>query len=197
MLLDEFKLDEVKTGNGWWANKQAFQLGAKYIDALGVQNLDLQAEINTVRPYTYTHFSDANQRLSNYTHYNQPLAHALGANFREFIGILRYQPLPKLNLTAKVIYAKWGEDDGQNRGGNILQNSNTRANEYGNVIGQGIKTKMLFADLTMTYQLKHNLFIDLKQVVRNKDSEDDSRDLNTTFSSFSIRLNIGQRLHEF
>jgi hypothetical protein len=197
LLLDEFKLDEVKAGNGWWANKQAFQLGAKYIDALGIKNLDLQAEVNTVRPYTYTHFSNNNLSISNYSQYNQPLAHPLGANFRELIGIVRYQPLGKLRLTGKVIFAKWGEDDGQNRGGNILQNSNTRAQEYDNFIGQGIETKTLFADLTMSYQLKHNLFIDLKQVFRNKDSQDDTRDLSTTFTSFSVRLNIAQRLHEF
>lgn len=201
LLLDEFKLDEIRreNGKGWWANKHGFQLGVKYIDALSIENLDLQAEINTVRPYTYTHFNDFSLQVSSYSNYNQALAHPLGANFREFIGILRYQPIPKLRFTAKVIYAKWGEDDGKNRGGNILQNSVTRdpADEYGNFIGQGIETNTLFADLTATYQLKHNLFIDLKQIVRNKDSQDDSRDLNTTFSSFSIRLNIAQRVHEF
>ena len=42
LLFDEFVLDELKKGDGWWANKWALQLGAKYIDAFGVKNLDLQ-----------------------------------------------------------------------------------------------------------------------------------------------------------
>src|SRR5690606_25694881 len=55
LLLDEFKLSEIKAGNGWWANKWGYQLGAKYIDAFGVNNLDLQVEHNRVRPFTYSH----------------------------------------------------------------------------------------------------------------------------------------------
>ena len=54
------------------------QLGAKYIDAFGIKNLDLQLEYNRVRPFTYSH----RDSVANYTHYNQPLAHPLGANFR-------------------------------------------------------------------------------------------------------------------
>ncbi|MBK8952356.1 MAG: hypothetical protein IPM85_08830 [Chitinophagaceae bacterium] len=73
LLLDEFNLTEVKKNDGWWANKWGIQLGAKYIDAFGIPNLDLQLEHNRVRPFTYSH-SDS---LANYTHYNQPMAHPL------------------------------------------------------------------------------------------------------------------------
>jgi hypothetical protein len=58
------------------------QLGAKYINALGIKNLDLQLEYNRVRPFTYSH----RDSVANYTHYNQPMAHPLGANFSETIG---------------------------------------------------------------------------------------------------------------
>ena len=51
----------------------ALQLGAKYVDAFGINNLDLQLEMNRVRPFTHSH----NDSISNYTHYNQPLAHPL------------------------------------------------------------------------------------------------------------------------
>ena len=54
-ILDEFVLDHIMDGDGWWANKFAIQGGAKYIDAFGVPNLDLQGEVNIVRPYTYSH----------------------------------------------------------------------------------------------------------------------------------------------
>ena len=54
----------------------AYKLGLKYIDVLGIDNLDYQVEWNTARPYTYSHYDDA-----NYTHYNQALAHPVGSKF--------------------------------------------------------------------------------------------------------------------
>jgi len=80
----------LKYKNGYWANKQALQLGLKSIDVLGVPNLDIQGEVNLVRPFVYT----SKDNYSSYTHYNQALAHPLGANFKEIIGIVKYQPLP-------------------------------------------------------------------------------------------------------
>ncbi len=32
-VLDEFVIDNLKKGNGWWANKFAIQAGGKYVDA--------------------------------------------------------------------------------------------------------------------------------------------------------------------
>ena len=78
----------------------AYRLGVKYVDAFNIKNLDLQFETNRVRPYTYSHFDS----VANYTHYNQPLAHPLGANFQEYIGILKYQPAPRWYINAKAIY---------------------------------------------------------------------------------------------
>lgn len=196
LVIDELVVSEVRAGNGWWANKQAWQLGFKYIDVLNIPNLDLQVELNTVRPFTYTHFDKP--RLSNYTHFSQPLAHPLGANFREILAILRYQPIPKLSLTAKVFSTKMGRDwDGKNWGSNILLDNTTKELEYGNRVGQGVATNLTFIDLTASFQLKHNLFIDLKQVIRNQQTDFVSRNYNTNYTALSLRLNIQQRLHEF
>jgi hypothetical protein len=64
-----------------------------------------------VRPYTYTHNIDNGvASLANYSHYNQPLAHPFGANFREFIFVAKYQPIPRLNLTFKYLYTAIGYD---------------------------------------------------------------------------------------
>ena len=74
-------------------------------------------EHNRVRPFTYSH----RDSVANYTHYNQPLAHPLGANFNETIGILRYQPAPKWTLLAKAMYWKQGLDTGgRSFGSNIF-----------------------------------------------------------------------------
>lgn len=194
LMLDEFLLKEVKARNGWWANKQAGQLGAKYIDAFGLNNLDLQGEVNIIRPYTYQH----RDQFTNYQHYNQPLAHPMGANLYELIGIIRYQPIPRLNLTAKAIATRYGQDtDSLNYGGNVLLPYTSRVSNYDNEIGQGVTTNQVFVDLTATFQLRHNVFVDLKQVVRRSDAEINALDSNTYFTSVAFRWNIPQRLHEF
>ncbi len=194
IVLDEFLLSEIKAGNGWWANKQAGQLGLKYINAFGIDNLDLQGEMNIARPYMYTH----DEKESSYSHYNQPLAHPLGANFTELIGIARYQPIPRLFITGKLFLASYGTDTlSSNWGSNVLLPNTTREQQYGNSIAQGIKTKLAYADLTISYMLKHNLFIDLKNVIRKEDSSIDALDNSTFFTSFAVRWNIPQRLFEF
>ena len=87
-VLDEFQKSEITKSTGYWANKYAIQLGLKYVDAFTIDNLDLQLEGNSVRPFMYSHYDST----ANYTHYNQMLAHPLGSNFNEFIGIINYQP---------------------------------------------------------------------------------------------------------
>jgi hypothetical protein len=193
LMLDEFLLKEIRAGNGWWANKQAGQLGMKYIDVANIPNLDLQVEFNIARPYTYSHETP----YTSYAHYNQPLAHPLGANFNELIGILRYQPINRLQLTGKLIYAEYGSDTpGTNWGGNVLLPYQSRVQEYGNEIGQGVTNFLAYGDFTASYQLKHNLFIDLKQIVRRVNTSSPVRQ-NTLFSSFAVRWNIPQRMYEF
>jgi hypothetical protein len=192
-LLDEFVIAEIRAGNGWWGNKYAFQLGAKYIDVAGISNLDLQVEYNMARPYTYSHNTS-----SSYSNYSQPLAHPLGANFSEVVAIVRYQPIPKLNLIAKIFLATTGKDaTGQNWGGDILKNYETRQSQYGNFTGQGNKTDINFIDLTASYMIKHNLFIDARQVFRSSSSNLPAYNNNTTLTSLSIRWNIPARTYEF
>ncbi len=194
LLFDEFLLAELRSGSGWWANKYGIQLGGKYIDAFGISNLDLQVETNMVRPYTYAHFSE----YSNYAHYRQPIAHPLGANFEEYLGIIRFQPMGRLFLTAKFIYAKYGLDrDGLNYGKDILKNYANRPNDYGNFIGQGAATTLQFIDFTASFMLRHNLFIDFNQLLRNQQSDVTTNDQQTTMTTIGIRLNTGRRMHDF
>ena len=194
VLLDEFVLDNIKDGNGWWANKFAVQGGAKYIDAFGVPNLDLQGEINIIRPYTYAHTSN----YGNYSSYKQPIAHPLGANLTEVVGILRYQPLPRLNVVGKLVLTQTGRDTtGVNWGGDILKNSQTLQQTYNNKIGQGISNDIIFGSLSLSWMLKHNLFIDANLIVRKSKSPVSFYDNNTTISSLALRWNIPKRLYEF
>lgn len=162
-LLDEFKISKV--GKGWWANKTGYQLGAKYIDAFKIKNLDLQLEWNRVRPFTYSHIDS----VANYSHYNQPLAHPLMANFNEFIGILRYRPAPKWMVEGRAMFYTQGLDStaNVNFGSNLfLPYSFGRTQEDGYKIGSGWKSDAALASLLVSYELKENLFIDLNLLMR-------------------------------
>ena len=194
MMFDEMKVDEFINNKGWWGNKFGYQLGIKYIDVLNVSNLDLQLEYNAARPYTYTHSTI----YSNYANYRQAVAHPIGANFKEFIAIVKYQPIPKLSLTGKLIKANYGLDPANtNYGKDVLKDYNTRVSDQGNFIGQGIATDLTFTDLTATYMIWHNTFFDAKIIYRNQDSADDQFDQKSTIYSMSFRWNIAQRLQEF
>lgn len=149
LALDEFYLKEIKARKGWWANKQGIQAGAKYINAFGIKGLKLQAEYNQVRPYTYTH----GLVTQNYGHYGLPLAHPLGANFKEFLGFLTYRK-NKYEISCNGMIAILGKDTANtnsNVGQNIFLSYNTRSSDYGNYITQGVKTALVQAQLKVTY----------------------------------------------
>lgn len=194
LVIDEFVLKEVKAGKGWWGNKFGGQLGMKYVDVAGINNLDLQLEGNVVRPYTYSHDTP----YGGYSNYRQALAHPMGANFVEVVAIVRYQPLPRLNLIAKSFYTKIGRDTTNvNWGSDILKNNKTKQDPYGNKIGQGVRNTVAFMDLTASFQLRHNLFIDVKQIIRYSSSPVPVYNNNTTSTSVALRLNIARRSYDF
>ena len=198
-VLDEFLLNEVTSGNGWWGNKYGLQGGIKYIDVAGVQNLDLQLEGNVVRPYTYAHKNS----FTSYANFLQPIGHSLGANFYEIAAIVRYQPLPKLNITLKSSYAKTGRDSALGAvpsvdwGGDINKSYTLREQEYNNTLTQGIANEIIYNDLNISYMFRHNLYLDLKQVFRNSVSVDPVFNNNTSLTSVALRLNIAVRNYDF
>jgi hypothetical protein len=197
LLVDEFNLKQVTANTGWWANKWGIQLGAKYIDAFGVKNLDIQLEHNRVRPFTYSH----NDSVANYTHYNLPMAHPLMANFSEMIGIARYQPAPKWVATAKLIYYTQGRDSSsQSYGSNIfLPNIPPYRNgDFGYSIGSGWKTNVFYASFLLSYEVRENLFAEFNAVYRKQDTKTAPIiSSNSSIISFGIRWNVHRREFDF
>jgi hypothetical protein len=194
-VLDEFVISHIRAQDGWWANKFGVQVGGKYIDAFGIPNLDLQGEFNVVRPYTYSHGTS----YGNYSSYRQPIAHPLGANFRELVGILRYQPLPRLNVTGKLMLMRKGYDPGisYNYGGNILVKNTSFESQYGNKVAQGSTTDIFYGSFTASWMLKHNVFVDGTIVLRKSEADFALYKRNTSIASLSVRLNIPHRLYEY
>ncbi len=201
LFFDEFRSKELLSDKGWWGNKYAYQLGGKWFDAFTVPNLDIQGEINVIRPFTYSH----GDSTANYTHYNQPLAHPLGAGFAEFIGIVRYQPVRNLYLSLKVLSYKQGLDsNGSNFGSNPFLNYNTFTPvnpadpEYGYKITNGVKTTTVSVNFNASYEVKENLFIDLGASYRRMSYDDGGGpDFVTKYFYGGIRLNIIRRDYDF
>lgn len=189
-VLDEFNVKYFKK-DGWWAKKYAAQIGVRYIDVLEIKNLDFQAEYNLVRPYMYSH----NSTYSNYVNYNLPLAHPLGANFKELLLIGRYQPMERLFLNLTAMVAQQGKDSNIiNWGGDILRNYNfARPADYGNEIGQGRTMNTNFFQFGASYMLAHNLFADLKVQNRNINLSGDADDKKNMIFSVGLRWNTSQR----
>jgi hypothetical protein len=195
-LLDEFNLKENRKGSGWWGNKWGLQVGAKYIDALSIKNLNLQVEVNHIRPFTYSH----RDSVANYTHYNQPIAHPLGANFKEWIGIARYQPLPKWVVQAKAFYFMQGRDTGLvSNGGNIFLPSVPpyRVKDFGYETGAGVRTKTALTSLLLSYEVKPNLFLEANMVYRKQTADLNRLSSNTTVFTAGVRWNMQRREFDF
>ncbi|HMI00874.1 MAG TPA: hypothetical protein VK541_00250 [Pedobacter sp.] len=167
-MIDEFTAKEFFSNKGYWANKWSAQLGLKGSDLFKIKDLNWLTEFNTARPYTYAHF----QRVDNYAGMNQPLAHPMGANFREFVGLLNYS-YKRFDFQGQAIYARYGLDpEGQNYGKNIFLSYDTRALEYGSKVGQGIKTNFYFGEIKASYLInpKYNLRFELGGVYRRENS---------------------------
>ncbi|MBL0199911.1 MAG: hypothetical protein IPP81_06955 [Chitinophagaceae bacterium] len=194
LLLDEFVLSAIKDNKGSWVNKWGIQVGVKYLDAFGIDNLDIQLEANRVRPFTYTH----NDTISNYTHYNQPLAHPLGANFQEFLGIVRYQPAPKWHVYLQGIYYYQGLDSaGNNFGANIFRDYTTRTMNDGFKIGSGNKATVLNAYLQVSYEIRENIFFEVSGLYRHAKTLLNPTATTTTMFTGGVRINMFNRRYDY
>lgn len=152
-LLDELSISEFTKKDGWWANKYGVQVGAKYNDAFKIPNLLLQAEYNTVKPYTFSH------KITeiNYGHVNQPLAHLWGSNFHEFTFIANYAKkrwFGNAKLTTGIKGFDYNSElDTFSYGGDIYRDSNERIDNYGISTGQGNKANIMIGELKVGYLL--------------------------------------------
>lgn len=194
MVLDEFKLDEIRAQNGWWANKYGFQTGIKAYNIAKVQNLNAQAEYNFVRPFTYTHFKVDQAWANN----NQPLAHPLGANFKEFMGIVNYR-YKRYFTELRIQSARFGTDSlGTNFGQDIFLDYRSRTLDYGNEIGQGKDNKLTNIDFRVAYLLNPNTNMRVELSVNNRKLNIDGvESSNNTWIMFSFKTALFNTYTDF
>lgn len=196
VMLDELLLDEVRSGKGWWGNKQGFQLGIKSSNFFRVKNLNVQTEFNLVRPYTYQHRTSA----QSYTHYNQSLTHPLGANFAESVSFINYR-YKNLFAEVKVQIAKMGQDTADvNLGNNIFDSYETRDmrdGEYGHYMFDGLESNLKTVDLRVNYLInpKTNFVVEAGIIMRNFDNAQYRNQ--STFYYFGIRTSLENYYFDF
>jgi hypothetical protein len=195
LALDEFFLKEIRSRSGWWANKQGWQLGFRHINAFGIAGLRLQAEYNEVRPYTYTHSAPE----QNYSHYGFPLAHPLGANFREFSGTVALRR-GRWEWSAQGMSAHVGKDSSgvSNVGQNIFLSYTTRPFDYGHVTTQGVGTQIMQGQLKWAWFVLPALNMRLELSYTQRSERNDRKyELQNPWLSLSLRTGIWNSYRDF
>lgn len=206
LVLDEFNLNEMKVSNNWYGSKYGYQLGAKIYDAIGLENLTMQIEYNLVRPYTYAHHNPQ----QNYAHYNQPLAHPLGANFSEKLLIINYRK-ERWAARAQLMLAKYGDKiigDPTSYGNDIYMSTGEfeepsgfthagRPSDFGIVMYQGTLTDLNYMQFNIAYIINPttNLKIDFGIMKRNLVNESD--EVNTIFYSIGLKTDLFNHYYDF
>lgn len=142
----QFALDNL--GIAGWEKRYAVQGGIRSANIF-VNGLNVLVEGNMARPYTYA----SNSLNTNYAHNNQPLAHPLGANFKEGLGVVDFTYNDKWFFRLEGFIAQYGADSSAfvNYGQNIFKPLDTHTVTENTSIGEGLKTNIHFADLRVAY----------------------------------------------
>ena len=207
LILDEFKLNELKANTGWWANKYGYQFGLKSYDFLWIKNLMLQLEYNMVRPFTYTHSYNATNisTLQNYAHFNAPLAHPLGANFNEAVAGLTYHK-KRWIIEALATAAKIGLDTNSTTsvGQNIyIPNNNRPLDDKGRIVDYGyntaggLTTDIINSTLKVSYVINPKTQLLLQLGITNRSYKNNIESSSTNMFFIGIKTAITNRYFDF
>lgn len=191
-LLDEFKAKEIFNKRGWWANKYAWQFGFRSFEVFNMKNLNVLAEFNAAMPYTYSQRTT----LLNYGHYNEALAHPLGANFREIISIFNYR-LHRFSFRFQANYAQYGSDSAGNVGKDIYKSYFTRDKDYGNSLGQGIKTDFYYLDFRAAYLFNPKTNLRVEAGIVNRKEVKAGKENATMYFVFGLRSSFRNFYYDF
>jgi hypothetical protein len=194
-LYGQYVLDDLGKQKSRY-NKGGYQIGFKYFDLFTVKRLNLQLEYNSVRPYTYA----AEVNYQSYTHYNQALAHPLGANFNEAIGIINYR-LKDFFIQLKGNYAVKGNDTANyNYGGNIFKSDNTfpiLQNTDNVSTTQGLKTTIIYEDIHLGYLLNRSTNLNIIFGISNRTEQTATQTKQTQFVYFGLRTSLANFYYDF
>lgn len=190
-------VDDYRRSNSL-LNKVGYQWGFKLNNAFIIKNLCVQFEQNRVRPFTYS----SSNSLQNYSHYNQALAHPLGANFKENIIFLNYRFFKDFFIQFKSIKVIQGADStGANVGSNIFLSDLTARNGYYAMAYKsitGLQTELRYLAFRFGYVINYttNLTIFAEAQYRELDNLINPSKKNM-FAYIGISSNLYNIYHDF
>ncbi len=176
-LYGQFAFDDV--------NKMGQQIGAKYFNCFGLKRSWLLLEWNRADNFMYTH-TQAN-RLQNYSHTNQELAHPIGSGFNEWVSQFYFSPYKHVNITAHVAYSKRKRMGGSTQGENILL-----ANDLilPLILPNDINSLFMRFEASYKFNVKTNLEIYTSLNLRNMTFGNSAIPQKEQFIYFGIRTNL-------
>lgn len=176
-------------------NQMAMQVGLKYLNVGGLKHLDAQLEWNAATPFMYA----SNSKNTNFTHYNQPLAHPLESAFNEFILKLSYQVIDPMTLEFRGIYttgSPYGVT-GTSNGSSIFSSTDFRNpldvyDFFGN--GQFSSTHVA---LSGSYEFFPNMHVDAGIHYVQSSSKIDRQSFSNFLLYTGVRINALKRMFDW
>jgi len=199
-MLDDLKNSKESTAkNARWGS----QIGLKFfnafskIKALDKHKLYLQAEYNSVKPFSYS----SHHAWQNYSHLNQALAHPLGANFSEFIGILEYR-LGDFSLELNYLRAKKGLSTvNLNFGDDIFLLNNFDVSlldaDFGGKVGQGLNTTIENKKLKVSFLLNPKVNMKIFIEFNKRTLSNTSIQTNSSYISLGLKTDLRNFYYDF
>ncbi len=157
-LYGEFLLDEYvpeHRGEGWWANKWAWQLGTHLVN-IGLPRTDFRIEFARMRPFLYSH----GETINSYTHFGDVMGHPSGPNAWNLIFESSWIASRRITLTAVVDITYQGVNTDENLGSDPNVSYDSRAHEFGNDFLQGNLVKTSAAAGLISFEALPDLFFD-------------------------------------
>ena len=165
LLLDEFRFSAITTDRNSYLNKNGYQLGLYWFPKFkSIKQNYIQLEFNSVRPFTYSHWSS-----NYYSHYNQPLAHPLESNFRELVIRSFWIPkkLQRVSIKNTLIIANKGVNPiSGNVGSDIRLNYYTASNKKDADMLSGNLRNIVSSTVVIKYYLLPNCTLDFTHLIR-------------------------------
>ena len=188
----QFMLD--KTGRAAWENRYGYQVGIRAGNLFKLNGLNAQLEFNTVRPYSYA----ADTITTVYEHNNQPLAHPLGANFKEGVLVADYS-YKRWWVRLEALTARYGVDSlaSVDFGRDIYKPLYNHSEENDVTTGQGLSTNLYYGDLRLAYILnkKTNLRIETGTVYRHETNR--LKNYSDLYFYVGIRFTFRKLIYDF
>ena len=192
ILYSQIVLDDISFNGNKSNNRYGIQLGYKYFNVFNIKNLFFQTEFNAVKPFTYSH----KDSIQSFTHYNQALAHPLGANLIESVSFLNYRYKDFL-IELKLNYAIFGLDTGKfDFGQNIFRSFNPDKSSESK-ISQGLKNTLSYMTFRLYFLVNPVTNMNLFFEVSDRRLKSDALNYHSDFITFGLKTNLNNYYYDF